>query len=82
MMIVGQVADACPQCSEERLSIGCRSCRGKGAKGVFSKRDCKVCGGTGTVIVCSNTRCGRFDKKDRWLTSVRKAAVPHLSGRD
>jgi DnaJ-class molecular chaperone len=62
-MIVGQVVDACHECGEERLSIGCLSCRGKGAKGVFSKRDCNVCGGTGTVIVCSNMRCGRFEKR-------------------
>ena len=76
-MIVGQVADACPECGEERLSIGCQSCRGKGAKGVFSKRDCKVCGGTGTVIVCSNTRCGRFDKRiagSRAFVSVARGA--------
>jgi hypothetical protein len=62
-MIIGQVADACPECGKDRLAIRCASCKGKDAKGVLSKRDCKVCSGTGTVIICSNKGCRRFDKR-------------------
>ncbi len=41
----------------------CQRCWGKGVKGIFSKRECGECGGTGTMTLCLNTKCSRFDKR-------------------
>jgi hypothetical protein len=41
----------------------CPRCWGKGVKGILSKHACGECGGTGTMTLCLNTRCSRFDKR-------------------
>jgi hypothetical protein len=58
-----EVGTICPECSKEPRIMKCRRCRGKGVKGLFSKHPCPECSGTGTMALCLNTGCNRFDKR-------------------
>ena len=53
----------CSECHQELRFMKCHRCGGKGVKGIFSKDECGECGGTGTMTLCLNTRCSRFDKR-------------------
>jgi hypothetical protein len=53
----------CPECQKDLRFMKCPRCWGKGVKGIFSKHACGECGGTGTMTLCLNTRCSRFDKR-------------------
>ena len=45
--------NACPKCGTQLRSVLCARCYGTGKSG---ERDCKHCGGTGTMIGCPNFR--------------------------
>jgi hypothetical protein len=55
--------DPCPACGKNQRSIRCPGCKGKGTRGIFSNRDCEECSATGTMTLCLNVRCRRFDKR-------------------
>jgi hypothetical protein len=53
----------CSECLGDLRFMKCPRCWGKGVKGILSKHACGECGGTGTMTLCLNTRCSRFDKR-------------------
>jgi len=63
MRLRAETGAVCSECHKELRSMKCQRCWGKGVKGIFSKRECGECGGTGTMTLCLNTKCGRFDKR-------------------
>lgn len=49
-----QGADPSPRCGcgQEIVAIDCHRCEGTGRRGLFSRRRCGFCGGTGEQLLC------------------------------